>query len=242
MSFFMGVINVLLTAAAILLIRRVKPIVYWLLISISISIFLMNFRSSFIWANFPFLPYFQFPWRFLSLITFATSALVIVFDKVKYGKVIGLVIIVSAIALNFSYFKPHDFLGRTDEYFTNRYIPFPVASEEYKKTGEEYLRLPNATEVRPDKVSPNPGLDATFNVDYQKETKFNYYKYYFPGWRAKVDGKDVVIAPGSPYGQITFAVPSGRHYIEVYFKETLFRRVLDIVSVGALVFVIYLLI
>jgi hypothetical protein len=178
----------------------------------------------------------------LSLITFSTSALVIIFDKVKYGKAIGLVIIAAAISINFSYFKPHDFLGRTDEYFTNRYIPFPVASEEYKKTGEEYLRLPYATEVRPDKVSPNPGLDATFNVEYLNETKFNYYKYYFPGWRAKVDGKEVVITPGSPYGQITFDVPSGKHFVEVSFKETLFRGVLDIVSVGALVFVVYLLI
>jgi hypothetical protein len=242
MSFFMGIINTLLIVAAIFLIRKAKPLVYWSLISIFVSIFLMNFRSSIIWSNFPFLPYFQFPWRFLSLVTFASSALVIIFDKVKYGKVIGLTIIFAAIALNFSYFKPHDFLGRTDEYFTNRYIPFPVASEEYKKTGEEYLRLPGATEVRPDKISPNPGLDATFNVVYDKETTFNYYKYNFPGWVAKVDGKDVVISPGSPYGQITFTVPSGTHFVEVSFDETLYRKVLNGVSFGAIILAIYLLI
>ena len=173
--------------------------------------------------------------------TFATSILVIIFDKVKFGKAAGLLIILAAIILNFSDFKPHDFLGRTDEYFINRYIPYPAASAEYLKTGEEYLRLPAATRERPDKVSPNPGLDATFNTDYTDETVFNYYKYYFPGWVAKIDGKEVAIKPGNPYGQITFTVPPGQHEVEVAFKETLFRKALDIVSLVALLSVLSLL-
>lgn len=104
------------------------------------------------------------------------------------------------------------------------------------------MRLPKDAVLRPDKVSPNPGMDATFNVDYQKETAFNYYKYYFPGWVAKVDGKAVTITPGSPYGQITFMVPPGKHFIEVSFRETLFRKTLDITSLGGFVFAIYLFI
>lgn len=242
MSFFLGTINILLIIAVVIFIKKAKPVIYWALFAITVSVFLMNFRSTFLWNTIPYLPYFQFPWRFLSLTTFATSALVIIFDKVKFGKWIGLAIIVFAVALNFTDYKPHDFLGRTDAYYLNRYIPYPVASADYQMVQEEYLRLPKGTEARPDKVSPNPGLNATFNVDYQKETTFSYYKYYFPGWVAKIDGKEVAITSGSPYGQITFVVAPGKHFIEVSFEETMFRKVLDIVSVGALVYVVYLLI
>ena len=242
MSFFVGAVNILLIATAIIFFRRMKPIVYWALFAITFSVFLMNFRSTLLWSNIPYLPYFQFPWRFLSLTTFATSVLVIVFDKFKFGKIIGIALIIVAIALNFNYFKPHDFLGRADGYYINRYIPFPVASVEYLKTGEEYLRLPVATQVRPDKISVNQGLDATLNVDYAKETVFSYYKYYFPGWEVKIDGKRIETQVGAPYGQIEFSVPQGKHRIEINFNETLFRGILNMVSLLSAVVAITIII
>lgn len=242
MSFFLGALNILLIGATILLIKKAKPIIYWSLLAIAASVFLMNFRSTFLWNTVPYLPYFQFPWRFLSLTTFATSILVIIFDRVKFDKWVGLTIVVFAILLNFANYKPHDFLGRTDSYYLNRYIPYPTASFDYTMTQEEYLRLPKSTEVRPDKVSPNPGIDTIFNVNYQKDTVFNYYKYNFPGWVAKVDGKEVAVTSGRPYGQITFMVPQGKHSIDISFRETLLRKVLDIVSLGGFLAALYILI
>jgi hypothetical protein len=238
MSFFIGLVNLLLVVFSFLIIifswrkinRVVRVILVWALATFFIAFFMMNYRSIFVWRIIPYLSYFQFPWRFLSLTTFATSILVVIFDKVKFGKIIGIIIIIGAILLNFTDFKPHDFLGRTDEYYLNRYIPYPVASAEYLKTGEEYLRLPLATEIRPDKVSPNPGLDAAFNIDNKSETVFNYYKYYFPGWEVKVDGSKTQIMAGKPYGQILFNIASGKHFVEIAFKETPFRKILDILS------------
>ena len=168
MSFFLGAVNIILIVFAFIFFRRLNKILAWALVVIGVSVFMMNYRSTFVWNLVPLLPYFQFPWRFLSLTTFATSILVIIFDKIKFGRAIGIIIIIAAIALNFIDFKPQDFLGRTDAYYINRYIPYPTASAEYLMTGEEYLRLPIATQVRPNKISPNPGLDATFNVNYDK--------------------------------------------------------------------------
>lgn len=230
MSFFMGTINLLLIVGSLIFYKKLNKVTVWALVMIFGSVFMMNFRSTILWQNLPLIPYFQFPWRFLSLTAFATSILVIVFDKFKYSKQIGITIIVGVIALNFSYFRPHDFLGRTDDYFINRYIPVPAASEEYLKTGEEYLRLPKVAEMRPEKASPNMGIDSSFEVDYKEETIFDYYKYYFPGWVVKVDGKKVEVWAGKPYGQIEFKVPAGKHNVEIIFKETLFRKVLDILS------------
>ena len=235
MSFFLGAVNIALVIFAVVFSKKLNKFSLWALGMIFFSIFMMNYRSTFVWNLVPLLPYFQFPWRFLSLTTFATSILVIIFDKVKFGKAAGLLIILAAIILNFSDFKPHDFLGRTDEYYLNRHIPYPAASAEYLKTGEEYLRLPADTRERPDKVSPNPGLDATFNTDYAEETVFNYYKYIFPGWTAKVDGKTVDIKAGNPYGQIEFNVPPGKHSVSIEFKETPYRQILDVVSLLSLI-------
>ncbi len=237
MSFFMGFVNLVLVVLAIVFFKKLNKQVFpsykvslWALGMIAVSFFMMNFRSSLLWEKLPLIPYFQFPWRFLSLTTFATSILVIVFDKFKYSKQVGILLVVGVIALNFSFFKPHDFLGRTDEYYINRYIPVPVASPEYLKTGEEYLRLPTGTEERPKKVSPDIKLKSSFEVDNEKETTLNYYKYYFPGWEVKVDGRKVDAYPGKPYGQIEFKVPAGKHKVEVAFKETLFRGILDVIS------------
>lgn len=235
MSFFMGVINLILVGVAAISFKKLNRVAFWALGMIAISVFMMNFRSSFLWKNLPLVPYFQFPWRFLSLTTFATSILVIVLDKFKYAKQIGIAIIIGAIALNFSFFKPHDFLGRTDEYYLNRYIPSPVASKEYFLTQEEYLRLPVGTEKRPDKLSPNKGLDNLFEVDNKTETVFDYSKYYFPGWEVKIDGEKVGVWAGKPYGQVEFNVPAGKHTVDISFKETLFRMILNIVSLLSLV-------
>jgi hypothetical protein len=241
MSFFLGVVNIALIVFALVLFKKLNKISIWAIGIIAISVFMMNFRSTFLWQNLPLIPYFQFPWRFLSLTTFATSILVISLDKFRFSKQIGMIIILVVIAINFSYFKPHDFLGRTDEYYMNRYIPVPVASEEYLKTGEEYLRLPKAAEKRPTDVSPNIKLKSSFEVDFDAPKIFDYYKYYFPGWEVKIDGKKVEAFAGKPYGQIEFNVPAGKHEVNIAFRETLFRKVLNIISLFSLIFVIVII-
>ena len=139
------------------------------------------------------------------------------------------------IALNFTFFKPHDFLGRGDEYYLKRYIPTPVASEEYLKTQEEYLRLPKDTEKRPQIRSIYMGLDNQFSVDYKQDSTFDYEKYYFPGWVVKIDGQQAEVYAGKPYGQVQFSVPQGKHIIEISFEETPFRMILDIISLLSLI-------
>jgi len=51
----------------------------------------------------------------------------------------------------------------------------------------------------------------------------------------------VGIASGKPYGQIVLQVPAGQHTVEVYYRESLMRQILDIVSligIGTAVFLI----
>ncbi len=257
MSFYMGAVNiiVIVLGSILFLFNRKKLssaekiIVGWAVVICLLSVFMMNFRSAWFWRNLPLIPYFQFPWRFLAMITLMSPLFLLVFSKLKQLKYLPFVIIIAAIGLNFNYFKTSEYLGRDDSYYINRYIPVPVASEEYLKTSEEYLRLPKETEIRPDKLYPRAytddltvtlqieeknALDSKITTESKNEFKLNYNKYYYPGFVAKIDGNKIKIIAGKPFGQISFTVPSGKHVIIVEYKESPMRLFFDIVSLVAI--------
>lgn len=254
MSFFLGGANLAVLVTAILLLifkwkeigRQNKFLAVWILGVLAAAFFLMNYRSIFVWNNLPLLPYFQFPWRFLIIVTFFMPLLVVIFEKFKYEKILLLFILVLIIYPTWTFFKPEHFLGREDDYYLNRYIPIPTASSEYLKIQEEYLRLPKVTEKRPDKnfplLFPEDGLKKVekindlkiaFEFESDKEGLISLNKYYFPGWQAKIDGKSAEVFAGKPYGQVSIFIPAGFHKAEIYFQETSFRNLLNFASLGA---------
>lgn len=180
--------------------------------------------------------------------TFLIPLFLVVFDKLKWINYVLILLITTIIILNSFEFHPQDFLGRVDSYYINRYIPTPVASPEYMATQEEYLRLPINTLERPSHNFPlvlpdnqiknltkSNVLNSKIAVDSKDPFVLNYYKYFFPGWTAKIDGREVAIQPGNPYGQIAFPIPAGSHLIEVSFGETNLKLFLDLISAAALV-------
>lgn len=182
------------------------------------------------------------------LTTFVTPIFLIPLDGLKINKsLFGIVLILVVISANFSFFRPHDFLGRQDSYYLNRYIPVLRASEEYMTLKEEYLRLTKYTTKRPEqnfpivssssavlKVDKLNDLDILIKTDSSEAAEISYNKYFFPGWQAKIDSQsEVSLTPGNPYGQIVFSVPKGIHQVKVSFSETNFKLALDIISAGA---------
>ncbi len=256
MSFFLGVVNLLLLLVGLIstiifwkkLSSEVKALLGWSLGSIFIAVFLMNYRSIFIWNIVPLLPYFQFPWRFLMLTTFLIPILIVSVEKIKINSwLIASILITLNIVTTGLDFRPQDFLGRQDNYYLNRYVPTPLASKEYLQIQEEYLRLPKWSEKRPDqnyplviarnatieKITKLNDLDTTFNIETSNKASVDYNKYFFPGWEVKIDGKQTKIYPGIPFGQISFEVPPGSYKVDVKFKETNFKVALDAISLLA---------
>lgn len=186
--------------------------------------------------------------------TFCIPILVISLKYFKFNKPILVGIIFICLITTSTYFRPQDFLGRGDNYYLNRYIPIPKASEEYLKTQEEYLRLSVFTTKRPDKNYPlvifNQGrikkiveinaFDSRIEVVSEHGGILNYNKYYFPGWRTKVDGLNIPVMPGNPFGQIIVWVPSGVHNIEISFQETAQRKIFDWTSLISVVLAVSL--
>lgn len=259
-SFYLGTVGLVVVVMSlvffIILNRKIKRrdilIFGWAVTCLFVSLFMMNYRSVFLWQRIPFLPYFQFPWRFLMLTTFLIPFLLVVVPK-GLRRSTGIMLIFLSIATTFQLFKPHDFLLREDDYYLNRYIPEPVASEEYRLTKEEYLRLPVGTEERPEKNYPllYP-LGNVVEIESENLLKIkattvathqfwlNYSKYNFPGWVAYVNGLRVQVKSGRPFGQVSILVPKGRNRVEIMFEETRFKEVLDLASFGAILGLLFI--
>ncbi len=259
MSFFVGLFNLLAVAFGILILvlkwkkmdKFVKSLFVWMISVFMISIFMMNHRSALVWENVPLIQYFQFPWRFLMLTTFLSPLFLITLSYFSKRLILSVVLIALIIFSTFRYFHPQDYLGRTDEYYLNRYIPYPDASTEYLETSEEYLRLTKHTSQRPSSVLPeiygegvevielieiNP-LKFEANINVNQVTNVNLRKYYFPGWNVYINNKKAEIFPGEPHGQVSFNVDKGRYNISYYFTETKSKLFLDLTSIAAFIIV-----
>jgi len=58
----------------------------------------------------------------------------------------------------------------------------------------------------------------------------------------EMDGKEVEIEVGKPFGQIAVDVPGGEHVLEFGFKETKWKMALDLISAAVFLGAIYLII
>ena len=59
-------------------------------------------------------------------------------------------------------------------------------------------------------------------------------RFYFPGWRATVDGRETATRPSGPLGLLTVEAPAGQHEVEVRFGDTPVRSVAWAVTLASL--------
>ncbi len=67
---------------------------------------------------------------------------------------------------------------------------------------------------------PGSGLGDRYRVSLTAGATVRIQRFYFPGWRAWVDGHPVPAGPGGPYGEIQVPVPAGEHEIALAFGAT----------------------
>ena len=73
------------------------------------------------------------------------------------------------------------------------------------------------------------GASMTFETSGPAPATLGIPWYYFPGWRARVDGVDAAVGPG-PDGFLALTAPSGVHRIEVAFDSPPSAGIARIVS------------
>lgn len=68
-------------------------------------------------------------------------------------------------------------------------------------------------------------LSAEARVRADGPVRLLFYTYYFPGWRATVDGQPVEIRPEGPNALIAVDAPAGEHQVRVSFGPTPIRLI-----------------
>lgn len=207
------------------------------------SLFMAHNKSTFIWKLFTPLEFVQFPWRFLTLATFAFSFLaggvVLILKRYKYKNLIIGVLTLGLLVFNWNYFLPSG--GRMGE-LTDEEKFSGVAWELQQGAGIlDYLPAwakepPN--EIQTDIVEIIEGegeiKDAdqgtnwiNFKTNTVDEILVRINTFYFPNWKVFVDGVEVetFVPEDESWGRMYVSIPSGEHLIEASFEDTLPRTI-----------------
>lgn len=255
------VVGILTVVLAVINYRKnfkLSLLVFLLFILSLITLFMMHMKSSFIWAQLPFLWYLQFPWRFLAVSIFLLcllSGLFIYFSgKLKY--IFGTILIISSIVLNIGFFVPKDWFYITDK------EKFSGESWQKQMTISIFDYLPIYAKLPPINEAPLiPEImdgKATI-IDYKKGSDFQYGTinvteeavvrlplFDFPGMQVKVNGEIISHYNNDCrghdfcYGLITFKLSVGEHKVEVELKDTLVRTIGNITSLVSIIIIIWL--
>lgn len=219
--------------------KKYLPIALFISFSVGILVFLAHPTSSDFW-NAPPLSWIDFPWRFLTPISFLLALASIFLSIHRITRIIGGILAAATIIFSLNFAHPAEYINKPDVYYAtndatttsmDELMPVWVANkptQRYKAKVE--LERANAT---------------IYNLDYNsKSIKFrvvtkvpNIIKIntvYFPGWQFFLKGEQIPLNFGSPDGLIRFEVPEGNHFIEGKFVETKVRFWSDMISLLSL--------
>ncbi len=250
LSFNFGILHwlfslmALITAFFVARKEKIFKVVIFLALAGLAAVFMTHQRSVFIWNSLPFLAYFQFPWRFLTIATFAFSllpgALIFFLKDKSRAAVLGAVMVVGVIFFNAFYFNPRLWYPISDkEKFSGElwekqltisifdYLPIYAQAPPSQKAPDEPQIIKGKARV----VNFQKGTDwqkGELAVDKEAEVRLPLYD--FPGFKVWVDGQEIKTNHDNPLGLITFSVPAGGHSFSVKLTRTPGRLLGDLTS------------
>jgi len=234
-----------------------RPLVIFLYLIGLFALFLTHSKSTFIWQLFPFLAYFQFPWRFLGLAIFSLSFVgggLVLLLKNQLKTPLIYTIIIGIILLNYPNFRED--------------IWYPKLTDYDKLSGGELVRQsaaglkdywPKYGQSFPDSYAPPLPLVLNGEVDFIKYYKNSHYSeaylsvstpnalinlpiVYFPNWQLLIDGQKTDYVIEANLGLIQIELPKGEHHFELFFQNTPTRNIANALSLLSLTSFIILII
>ena len=259
MSFQIGVANLLavfLGCIALALYRKRNDYRWYLigffLFSFVVIFFFMLRVSEPLWKTLPFFNYFQFPWRFLSLMIVICSFLagsIFGFMKEKKKSIfLASFLILFVVFLGVSYAKSPYHLQRNDAYYTSRsnFIdgtnsPGDVFNTKWMQKRSQranmVLSAINATII----INKKKPTEYLFTLHTNKTTSAVINLAYFPGWNVFIDQKEAPVTLRKD-GTMDVTIPRGNHEIFITFKDTKVRLMALLITFGACCILILLLV
>ena len=255
-QFLVLVLSILAAVVKYIKNRKVDAYLLFFIIAIFLSLILITDFSKFIWYLFHPLQTIIFPWRFLTLTTFATAFLAAYLisslrETSSRKKQIFVIVIALTIAI---YPSRHFMKGKywhtyTGEYYRsyqdpykldNYYLPGGVANN------LENLQLPQVSLISGNGQAElvkkqNNKLEANLNI--QESAKVQLHTMYFPGWELFINGQgsQLITNQLGLEGIIVAHVPQGSHQLTLEFKETPLRRKANLLTVTSFLILLLLI-
>jgi uncharacterized membrane protein len=189
--------------------------------------------SSPIWARVHTLQYLQQPWRTLFLpALFLPLFALYAFERM--GTHLASLAIVALVLFNLAHTEPKGFSIYDDAYFSPGWIAYhginTTTREEYEPVTVGHRPYYEDTLLRG--VDSTPAVyplevgtaSQSFSVEASQPTRMQDSLFYYPGWTVLVDRQQVRASAAPVSGEITFALPAGRHDVQIELRPTPIRR------------------
>jgi hypothetical protein len=228
-----------------------RDLIGFLAISTLLLIFLMTPAAGPLWQLVPLGGLVQFPWRMLALTALTTAILSgAAMAGEEKGRLSPLACALALIVVlaSFPYTQPQftpitprdesvlaivdferaypDMVGSTAWAEQPRASPL-LAQYEAGAPLRKAIILSGEGAVEPLR---HGGQSDEVLVRATTDVRLQFLTYWYPGWRATIDGQPVPIAREGPYGLITLDVPAGEHRVAIRFGDTPARTLAAVVS------------
>ena len=250
MSFQIGVANLVGVMLSLFFILKRKDknrsIASFFVFLFFVIFFLMLKISLPIWQTVPFINYFQFPWRLLSLEILIVSFLAGSIAYFWKSKIVALFLVLTTFFLGIGYAKPAYYHYRDDNYYITRpnFIDgtnspdnvfntiFFDTSLDKEKAKIKFLKGEGKTEQKI--------IGATyynFMIEVMENSEIQVNTAYFPNWRVFINKEETKIYK-TKRGLFSFDLPKGHNIVEIQFEDTPIRKMgffLSLISSSVLI-------
>jgi hypothetical protein len=225
------------------------------------SFFMTTPLSGWLWELSHTLQTIQFPWRWVSFMELSLLFLIVDFFMKEKGRslfsgglktrsslyvLITLVLLSAITAFNGNRNVPEEELSRflhpeKAGYYTNQPKEYtPVWATDLEKLLKRAV---------PERVTVLSGKATTKILEWQPEKRMidvdastpaelRMATFYYPGWRARLDGGKARIGIENNTGEMLVTVPKGRHKLDLQFTETPLRRFAKYLSLVSCILVV----
>lgn len=261
MSFKIGKLHVIFSVVSIILsiwlFKKEKTKFYAIVfgfVALSICIFLTLFYSRPVWELIKPMEFFQYPWRFLILISFFSSFIAgsVIFSvsylfKKQNGIInsgFAFIVIICLVFLSVKYFAAQKIINKASSDYTNE----KELTWNTSKISDEYLpqnfaKPESAEDVASTKFITRTGTlglvdlaETTQKISAFVETSENTNLLiniaYFPSWKVYLDGKEVNY--NKTDRGIEIFLPKGFYQLDLKFEKTRIQLIAEIISIASM--------
>lgn len=224
-----------------LIFKRKKEYLFY--VAVASGLLILFFASSFsnlIYQVFPILGDIQYPWRMLNAFIFIPPIIAAyVFSKKPNIILIG-VFLIAIIFLRFPQLYGKNFIVYPDSiyYFNQKNVHSDLMTTIWANYSQNYPVKTKQYTIIGGQGTVSAHLSNSwrkYSIDARTEMQLLDYTFYFPGWKAYVDGAQVPIEfqDINYRGLIEYNVPPGKHTVLLKFEDTkvrLFGKLLTVFS------------